>query len=139
MKNVILAIFALTTAICRADLFDNEAQLVLRYGRPAQTTGDSRLYRSGGLYVAVQLRDLGQGYKVSVSEAFKREDSSQLTASDIEKCLPSRSSGGKWIKRSDTEWQLGKKPIVARLVEEGTMIIVQHLKSHRPHAPRDVH
>jgi hypothetical protein len=134
MKNVTLALLALTTAICRADLFDSEAQLALRYGKPAQVAGDSRLYRWGGMYVAVQLKDIGRGYKVSVSEAFKREDSGRLTAADIEKCLPSPTSGGKWIKRSDAEWQLRKKPIVARLVEEGTMIVVQHSKSHRPHA-----
>ena len=86
--------------------------------------------------MAVQLKDLGQGYKVSVSETFKREDSGQLTAADIEKCLPSPSSGGKWIKGSDTEWQLRKKPIVALLVEEGTMIVVRHAKSQRPHPSR---
>src|SRR5262245_48146460 len=63
MKNVALIIFALTTAMCRADLFDNEAQLALRYGRPVQTAGDSRFYRWGGIYVAVQLKDIGQGYK----------------------------------------------------------------------------
>jgi hypothetical protein len=136
MKNVTLAIFALTTAICCADLFDHEAQLALRYGKPAQVTGDSRLYRWGGMYVAVQLRDIGQGYKVSVSEAFKREDSGQLTASDIEKCLPSPTTGGKWIRHSDTEWQLRKKPIVANLVEEGTMIVVRHSKLHRPRPRR---
>ena len=86
--------------------------------------------------MAVHLRDIGRGYKVSVSEAYKREDSGELTASDIEKCLPSRATGGKWIKRSDTEWQLGKKPIAARLVEEGTMIVVRHRKSQRSHAMR---
>jgi hypothetical protein len=139
MKNLTLAIFALTTVICRADLFDHEAQLALRYGNPAQVAGDSRLYRWEGIYVAVQLRDIGQGYKVSVSEAYKREDSGQLTASDIEKCLPSPSSGGKWIKHSDTEWRLRKKPIVAKLVEEGTMIVVQNSKSqHHPKATLDM-
>ena len=86
--------------------------------------------------MAIQLKDLGQGYKVSVSEAFKREDSRQLTVADIEKCLPSPSSGGKWIKRSDTEWRLRKKPIVAMLVEEGTMIVVRHSKSRRAHPSR---
>ena len=86
--------------------------------------------------MAVHLRDIGRGYKVSVSEAYKREDSGELTASDIEKCLPTRAMGGKWIKRSDTEWQLGKKPIVARLVEEGTMIVVRQPKSQRSHAMR---
>jgi hypothetical protein len=128
MRNLPLAIFALTAAICRADLFDNEAQLALKYGRPAQIAGDSRLYHWGGIYVAVQLKDIGQGYKVSVSEAYKREDSGQLTASDIEKCLRSPSRRGKWIKRSDTQWQLGNKPIVARLVEEETMIIVRRMR-----------
>ena len=125
MKNVTLALFVVTTAICRADLFDNEAQLALRFGRPAQIAGDSRLYRWGGIYVAVQLKDIGQGYKVSASEAYKREDGGRLTPSDIEKCLPSRNTGGKWTKRSETAWQLGHKPIVARLVEENTMIIVR--------------
>jgi len=102
MKNVTLIIFALTTAMCRADLFDNEAQLALRYGRPVQMAGDSRFYRWGGIYVAVQLKDIGQGYKVSVSEAYKREDAGRLTPSDIAKCLPSPTMGGKWIQRSDT-------------------------------------
>ena len=125
MKNVTLALFALTTAICRADLLDNEAQLALRYGKPAQIAGDSRLYRWGGIYVAVQLRDVGQGYKVAASEAYKREDGGRLNPSDIEKCLPSRKTGGKWTKRGDTAWQLGHKPIVARLVEQDTMIIVR--------------
>ena len=133
MKNVTLIIFALTTAMCRADLFDNEAQLALRYGRPVQTAGDSRFYRWGGIYVAVQLKDIGQGYKVSVSEAYKREDAGRLTPSDIAKCLPSPTTGGKWIQRSDTEWQLRKKPIVARLVEEGTMIVMGRAKSQRSH------
>jgi hypothetical protein len=91
--------------------------------------GDSRFYRWGGIYVAVQLKDIGQGYKVSVSEAYKREDAGRLTPSDIEKCLPSFTTGGKWIQRSDTEWQLRKKPIVARLVEEGTMIVLGRAKS----------
>jgi hypothetical protein len=128
MKNITFAVLALTTAICRADLFDNEAQLEVRYGRPAEVTGDSRLYRWGGIYVAVQLKDVGRGYKVSVSEGYRREDSGHFTASDIEKCLPSRTTGGKWIKRSDSEWQLGNKPIVARLVEQDTMIIVRRVK-----------
>jgi hypothetical protein len=133
MKNVTLTIFALTTVICRADLFDNEAQLALRYGRPVQMAGDSRFYRWGGIYVAVQLKDIGQGYKVSVSEAYKREDAGRLTPSDIAKCLPSPTTGGKWIQRSDTEWQLRKKPIVARLVEEGTVIVMGRAKSQRSH------
>jgi hypothetical protein len=128
MRNVTLAIFVLATAICRADLFDNEAQLQLRYGKPVQNTADSRLYRWGGIYVAVQLKDIGWGFKVAVSEAFKREDGGRLTASDIEKCLPSRTTGGKWVKQSDTRWRLGHKPIVARLVEEDTMIIVRRVK-----------
>jgi hypothetical protein len=128
MKNVTLAVFVLATAICRADLFDNEAQLQLRYGKPAQISADSRLYRWGGIYVAVQLKDIGWGFKVSVSEAYKREDGGRLTASDIEKCLPSRATGGKWIKHSDTMWRLGHKAIVARLVEQDTMIIVRRVK-----------
>jgi hypothetical protein len=128
MKNVTLALLALTAAISHADLGDNEAQLEVRYGKAAQITGDSRLYRWGGIYVAVQLKDIGQGLKVSVSETYKREDSGHLTASDIEKCLPSPSTGGKWIKRSDTEWQLGNKPIVARLVEQDTMIVARRVK-----------
>ena len=128
MKNVSLVVFALTMAICRADLFDNEAQLAVRYGRPAQISGDSRLYRWGGIYVAVQLKEIGQGFKESVSEAYKREDAGPLAASDIEKCLPSRTAGGKWIKRSDTEWKLGNKPIFARLVEQDTMIIVRRVR-----------
>jgi hypothetical protein len=128
MKNVILALFVLTTAICRADLFDNEAQLVLRYGKPAQIAGDSRLYRWGGIYVAVQLKDVGHGYKVAASEAYKREDGGRLTPSDIEKCLPSRNRGGKWIKRNETAWQLGHKPIIARLVEQDTMIMVRRVR-----------
>jgi hypothetical protein len=128
MKNVTLAVFALTTAICRADLFDNEAQLQLRYGRPAQISGDSRFYRWGGIYVAVQLKDSGWGFKVSVSEAYKREDGGRLTASDIEKCLPSPTTGGKWIKHGDTNWRLGHKPIVARLIEQDTMIIVRRAR-----------
>ena len=131
MKNVALTIFTLTTALCRADLFDNEAQLAVKYGRPVQMAGDSRFYRWEGIYVAVQLKDTGQGFKVSVSEAHKREDAASLTPSDIEKCLPSPTTGGKWIKRSDTEWQLGNKPIVARLVEEGTMIILRRADNHR--------
>ena len=128
MRRVIVAILALTTAISRADLFDNEAQLAVRYGRPAQITGDSRLYRWGGIYVAVQLKEIGQGFKVSVSEAYKREDGGRLTNSDIEKVLPSLTTGGKWIKRSETEWQLGSKPIAARLVEQDTVIIVRRVK-----------
>ena len=128
MKNVSLVVFALTMAICRADLFDNEAQLAVRYGRPAQISGDSRLYRWGGIYVAVQLKEIGQGFKESVSEAYKREDAGPLAASDIEKCLPSRTAGGKWIKRSDTQWKLGNKPIVARLVEQDTMISVRRVR-----------
>lgn len=88
MKNVPLAVFALTMAVCRADLFDNEAQLAVKYGKPAQISGDSRLYHWGGIYVAVQLKEIGQGFKVSVSEAYKRADAGPLTASDIEKCLP---------------------------------------------------
>ena len=128
MKNVTLALFVLATAICRADLFDNEAQLQLRYGKPVQVTADSRLYRWGGIFVAVQLKDIGRGYKVSVSEAFKREDAGPLTVSDIEKCLPSRTSGGKWVKHGDKRWRLGHKPIVARLVEEDTMIIVRRVR-----------
>ena len=128
MKNVTLAILVLTTAISHADLIDSEAQLEVRYGKPAQITGDSRLYRWGGIYVVVQLKDIGRGYKVSVSETYKREDSGHLTAADIEKCLPSATTGGKWIKRSDTEWELGKKPIVARLVEQDTMIVVRRVK-----------
>jgi hypothetical protein len=128
MKNVTLALLALTAAISHADLGDNEAQLEVRYGKAVQITGDSRLYRWGGIYVAVQLKDIGQGGKVSVSETYKREDSGHLAASDIEKCLPSPSTGGKWIKRSDTEWQLGKKPIVAKLVEQDTMIVARRVK-----------
>ena len=128
MKNVTLALFVVTAAICRADLFDNEAQLVLRYGKPAQIAGDSRLYRWGGIYVAVQLKDVGQGYKVAASEAYKREDGGRLTPSDIEKCLPSRKSGGKWVTRGEMAWQLGHKPIVASLVEDDTMIIVRRVR-----------
>jgi hypothetical protein len=128
MKNVIFAILVLTAAASRADLFDNEAQLGARYGVPAEITGDSRLYRWGELYVAVQLKDIGQGIKVSVCEGYKREDSGQLTASDIEKCLPSPSSGGKWMQRSDTTWQMGDRPIVASLVEKDNMIVVQSVK-----------
>jgi hypothetical protein len=128
MKNVTLAVFALTTTICRADLFDNEAQLQVRYGRPVQTTGDSRLYLWGGIYVAVQLKEIGQGFKVSVSEAYKREDGGRLTVSDIEKCLPSPTTGGKWIRHSDTRWRLGHTPIVARLVEQDTMIIIRRVR-----------
>ena len=127
-KNFTLAVFALATAICRADLFDNEAQLQLRYGKPAQIAGDSRLYLWGEIYVAVQLKDIGWGFKVSVSEAYKRENGDRLTASDIEKCLPSRATGGKWVKQSDTRWRLGHKPIVARLVEQDTMIIVRRVR-----------
>jgi hypothetical protein len=128
MRNVIVAILALTTAVCHADLFDNEAQLAVRYGRPAQITGDSRLYRWGGIYVAVELKEIGEGFKVSVSEAYKREDGGRLTVSDIEKVLPSETTGGKWIKRSETEWQLDNKPIAARLVEQDTVIIVRRVK-----------
>ena len=128
MKIAVLATLALTIATSRADLFDNEAQLGARYGVPAEITGDSRLYRWGELFVAVQLKDLGQGLKVSVCEGYKREDAGQLTASDIEKCLPSASSGGKWMKRSDTTWQMGNKPIVARLVEQENMIVVRSVK-----------
>ena len=128
MKNVTLAVFVATTAMCRADLFYNEAQLVLRYGKPAQIAGDSRLYRWGGIYVAVQLKDIGQGYKVSASEAYKREDGGRLTPFDIEKCLPTRNTGGKWKKRSETAWQLGRKPIVATLVEDDTMIVVRRVR-----------
>ena len=128
MKNVPLAVFALTMAVCRADLFDNEAQLAVKYGKPAQISGDSRLYHWGGIFVAVQLKEIGQGFKVSVSEAYKRADAGPLTASDIEKCLPHRTAGGKWIKRSDREWKLGNKPIVARLVEQDTMIIVRRVR-----------
>ena len=128
MKNVPLAVFALTMAVCRADLFDNEAQLAVKYGKPAQISGDSRLYHWGGIYVAVQLKEIGQGFKVSVSEAYKRADAGPLTASDIEKCLPHRTARGKWIKRSDTQWKLGNKPIVARLVEQDTMIIVRRVR-----------
>jgi hypothetical protein len=131
MKNVTLAILALTTGISHADLFDNEAQLQVRYGAPAQISGDSRLYHWGAIHVAAQLKDLGQGNGVSVSEAYKRADSGHLTASDIEKCLPSPTTGGKWIKRSDTAWQLGNTPIVAMLVEENTMIVVRSVKSQR--------
>ena len=128
MKNVTLAILALTIAVSHADLFDNEAQLQARYGIPAQISGNSRLYRWGGIYVAVQLEDIGQGIKVSVSEAYKREDSGPLTASDIEKCLPSPTSGGKWMKRGDTAWQMGNKPIVARLVDQYNMVVVRIVK-----------
>ena len=128
MKNVTLALFVVITAICRADLFESEAQLALRYGKPAQIAGDSRFYRWGGIYVVVQLKDVGQGYKVSASEAYKREDGGHLTPSDIEKCLPSRKTGGKWTKRGEAAWQLGHKPIVARLVEQDTMIIVRRVK-----------
>ena len=60
MKNVTLAILVLTTAISHADLIDSEAQLEVRYGKPAQITGDSRLYRWGGIYVVVQLKDIGR-------------------------------------------------------------------------------
>ena len=115
-------------AVCRADLFDNEAQLAVKYGKPAQISGDSRLYHWGGIFVAVQLKEIGQGFKVSVSEAYKREDAGPLTASDIEKCLPPRTARGKWIKRSDKLWKLGNKPIVARLVEQDTMIIVRRVR-----------
>jgi hypothetical protein len=67
-------------------------------------------------------------FKVSVSEAYKREDGGRLTVSDIEKVLPSETTGGKWIKRSETEWQLDNKSIAARLVEQDTVIIVRRLK-----------
>lgn len=128
MKNVILGVLALTIATSHSELFDNEAQLQARYGIPVEITGDSRLYRWGELYVVVQIEDIGQGFKVSVREAYKREDSGQLTASDIEKCLPSPSSGGKWMKRSDTTWQMGGRPIVASLVEQDNMIVVRSVK-----------
>jgi hypothetical protein len=133
MKNVALALLALTTTIIRADLFDNEAQLRVRYGAPAQISGDSRLYDWGAIHVAVQLKDIGRGYKVSVFEAYKRADSSRLTASDIEKFLSSPTEGEKWIKRSDRAWQLGNKPIVATLVEDNTMIVVRSVNSQRTH------
>lgn len=127
-KKLTAGILVLTMGILQADLFDNEAQLDVRYGRPAQASGDSRLYRWGGIYVAVQLKDMGQGFKVSVSEAYKREDCGHLTASDIEMCLPSRTRGGKWMKRTDTAWQLGNKPIVANLQEDGKLILVRFVK-----------
>ena len=109
-----------------ARIGETENEIEARYGKPF--TADSRdfngyrlvIFRTSGMQIGVAFRD-GK----SAAEFYSKQDSSDISANEIQVILAANAAGGKWTKAPAVPmWTLDSTGCVATLSANGRTLTV---------------
>lgn len=104
MKNVTLAILALTASISQADLLDQKEWIDKQYGPAILKDGAVHKYRWRDYIVEIKYGHHELFGTLVKSQKIYREDRGKITMRDIQIILPSRLHGGFWEQDGNNQW-----------------------------------